>query len=239
MFEPTEGLYVGIATIPISMLSYILAFVVLSLILSRLENGKEFLDKIVSTLIIGILTYKFWFIIEQPSILFKQPLQMLLYSGGAYAWEATIILCGVWLSFQIRKETPANRWGFIQRLLLAYIIVQMSHSILVKDYGKPTSGWGWKLDTQTYLPTNLILLLGYLLIILSFIMLHKKLISSQERIGFGLISISIIELVVRSFKPQLDHLWMNFGTLDFLFLTTLLIGIYLLLFRQSSSNQKS
>ncbi|TCS94832.1 hypothetical protein [Hazenella coriacea] len=239
MFEPTEGLYIGITTVPISIVSYIIAFIALSLILSRSEDGKQFVDKMVSVLLIGILTYKFWFIIEQPSILFKQPLEILMYSGGAYAWEATILLCGAWLSYQIWKEAPSNRWRLIQRILFAFIIVRVSYSLLIKDYGSPSSGWGWRLDDQTYLPTNLFLLVGYLLLLLSFYVLRKKLSFNKDQISFWLIGISIIELVVRGFKPQLDHLWMNIGTLDILYIVTLLIGVYFLLFRQPDPIHKT
>ncbi|MGE5701176.1 MAG: hypothetical protein ACM32O_01460 [Clostridia bacterium] len=161
MFESGAALTVGGLSVGVPMIGYLIGGLAVYLYLTYVakhadeEWGKAFADRLFSAVVVYVLVYKLWPLVEQWPKLLENPLSLLLYVGGAYAVEGGIVLAGLWFIYGAYKGKWLH-WAAVERLLAAYVLFQAGYALVVKKYGPPTSGWGWSQDGTTYLPANLL-----------------------------------------------------------------------------------
>ncbi len=199
MFEPTTVLSLGPAHLGISLLGYaagMIAALGWYAVQSKKDNepwAKAFVDGLTGAVLIYLLIYKFWPIVEDPRILLS-PASLFLYAGGAYAKEAGMLGAGAWIVFRAIRGKWFH-WLALEWLLVGYVIFAAVDNLLVKEYGIPTGGFGFELSGTRYVPLNLVV--GGALVILFILYargFHKRLRHPRERVGAMLVGICFIAL---------------------------------------------
>ncbi|WP_139489523.1 hypothetical protein [Brevibacillus dissolubilis] len=169
MFEATEGFQLGPANVPISLIAVVMGLAIFLLWIKKGEREQShqadrFRDLLFSSLFVALLVYKFWPFVENYGQLSVKPSQLLLYSGGAYGWEAAMISGVLWFTYGgIRRKL--SLWLTVEWLLLGFVSVRVASSLLLKKVGMPTDWWGWTVQGQVYVPMNLLEGVGYLLLV--------------------------------------------------------------------------
>ncbi|SEM17088.1 hypothetical protein SAMN05192533_101288 [Mesobacillus persicus] len=69
------------------------------------EFRDQFLDALINTLLIGMVTYKLSILAYRPELLTTNPLAALYLSGGFKEWLTGIIAGGLYLGWQGRKQS--------------------------------------------------------------------------------------------------------------------------------------
>lgn len=236
MFESTTSLSIGITALPLSIIVSLLTVLSMYLYMKRQKLGEAFMDQVFTATLIGLVVYKFWFLLEQPSLL-REPMQILTYSGGAYGLEAAFTFGIGWMIYQVWKQKQVI---YIEWLFIGFIFYQIIHAVLIRNYGFPVAGWGFEVDGLRYFPLNLIQLASYLTLIRSlFIIKSKKSFSISNRITVLLIGIGIIQLVIESLKPTVGYTLFGFSFVDLVSLASIGTGCALIFIRGQGSQHDS
>lgn len=115
-------------------------------------------DSFLAASTIGMLVYKFWPVLLQPSLLWNKGVGVFFFAGGPY------VQLGVFFAFLGRLWWDAHRHGiqlsFLARRLLTGFLPALSiSSLLVKEYGTTSFlPFGYELQGETVHPINLYLL---------------------------------------------------------------------------------
>ncbi|WP_096199547.1 hypothetical protein [Bacillus sp. FJAT-45350] len=172
MFSPFHNIQLGPINLSMDMIAIISSLLVGYLVISFLlklsfeeENVRAMiLDTLQISILVFVITYKFWPIVLTPSYLLS-PTNILLYSGGPWAIEAGLTFAFGWLLIKwYKKKWPIKLIDIFAIGGVSGII--FSH-LLVKQYGVQSFlTIGWKLNETVYHPINIymaILLSAFLL----------------------------------------------------------------------------
>jgi type IV secretory pathway VirB2 component (pilin) len=119
--------------------SLYLTYMVIDNLINREDSSKKslFYNIVSNCFIIIVLTFKFSFLINRPSILWENPIGILYFTGGRMGWIVGIIIAFIYLGIQF-KFNRLNEWRYwklivygIVTFILSYYIVQTIFSLLI------------------------------------------------------------------------------------------------------------
>jgi hypothetical protein len=206
MLEPGAMLSIGPLHFSASVLSVVLALLLYGFWIKRVEEKLEgvqsFLQAGSNALLAGLLLYKLWPVLEAGKAVWLQPSRWLLYSGGAYGLEAAAV--GGLLVFALqafRGKWPLERT--IEWTLSAFAFLAAVYSIVVKQYGVETEGWGWVLNGSYYLPVNA-LHAGVMVLLIAMLTFSRSRAHfvRRERIGLLLMGIGLWAILYVALTPS-------------------------------------
>ncbi|USG63386.1 hypothetical protein NDK47_14470 [Brevibacillus ruminantium] len=195
MLEPGSTLSVGPLQLPVQLLTFAVAVLLFSFWIKRVDSEKEsvsaFLQAGGNALVVALLVYKLWPVLEAGTDLLVNPTRLLFYNGGAYGLEAAAVAG----TLMFLAQGIRGKWldlKTIEWLLALCAFLGAAYSVLVKGYGPAVEAWGWEQDGRHYLPLNLweALLMLSVLMILSFPRMRQK-ASTRERVGVLLLGLGL------------------------------------------------
>ncbi|QQE76425.1 hypothetical protein KDJ56_11415 [Brevibacillus composti] len=199
MLEPGTMLAFGPLHFSADLLSVLLALLLFPPWLKRVEADKSgssaFLQAGGNSILLALVLYKLWPILEGGFEVIREPSRWLLYSGGAFGLEAGAAggallffvqaLRGKWL------KPAVGEW-----LLAAVAFWALAQALLIKGYGIETAGWGLELQGVYYFPLHLLeaAVLLAMLLLLTFPRWRAS-FSKRERIGILLIGLGFWTII--------------------------------------------
>lgn len=236
MFEPTDTLAIGFIIIQFEIISYFVGLVFVLMCFSyagrkySLQWMKSFIDTVISSIIIGLLAYKFWPFVEQPQSFLEKPYKLLLYSGGAYSKEAFIIVAILWFLYK-GWHSKWFEWLVIEWGLMGFLLYRIIVSFMLKEYGTSTTIWGWTIEGITYFPLNVYEFVSFIIVLAAFFLMRMKCtVPTKDRVGMLLIALNTT-LIVKSFFaiPSANSLVWGNTLVDVIVMLGLVTGVLLLL----------
>lgn len=202
MFEPFHTISLGPLTISLQMLFFLLSialgYIVIYFYLKKLiiEVKDQLLDALLTSVIIGVVVYKLWPFILQPSLLtdFRN---IIYYVGGPYAVYTAIASGTIYLIIQsVRKKWSFHCWDSV---LIGILSMMLFYSLFIRVYGEPSPfSIGFTIEGVVYHPVNLYEgWLYFLLLFASIILVSKE--KSFARTVFILFGIIFVQIIVSPF----------------------------------------
>ncbi|MDQ0253604.1 prolipoprotein diacylglyceryltransferase [Evansella vedderi] len=203
MLEPLHTFSFGPLTVTMEMLFFLLGtafgYAIIHYYLKRLKVNvrEEFLDSVLMGIVIGVIFYKFWPFLLEPSLLLDLR-NILYFAGGPYASYGAIGIGFLYLIFQgYRKKWPYHCWD---SLLFGTVSMLLFYSLCVKAYGAPTPfSFGFTVENTVYHPVNVYMTWLYLLLLgVSIFLVSPKV--KYARTAVLLIGMVFIHLLVSPFS---------------------------------------
>ncbi|MGG2479973.1 hypothetical protein [Brevibacillus borstelensis] len=205
MLEPGAMLSIGPLNFSASILSVVLALILYGIWIKRVEAEREgvqsFLQAGSNALLAALILYKLWPVLEAGKAVWLQPSRWLLYSGGAYGLEAAAAGGVLVFGLQVfRGKWPLERT--IEWTLTAIAFLAAAYSIVVKQYGVETEGWGWVMNGSYYLPVNA-LQAGVMVLLMAMLTFSRSRAHfvRRERIGLLLMGIGLWAILYVTLSP--------------------------------------
>lgn len=93
-----------------AVISLIITYILLKKTLNENEAFQaKFLDALINSLLIGVLTYKASFLLYRPELLSSNPMAALYLSGGIKEWLSAILLSSLYLAWKYKREQWPTR----------------------------------------------------------------------------------------------------------------------------------
>ncbi|MBU9722634.1 MULTISPECIES: hypothetical protein [Bacillaceae] len=171
MFNPVETFSLGPFTVSFEMLFMIVSIgvgyggMIIYLKRNQIPEREKILDAFITSVIIGVLTYKLWPFILQPSLLLD-PSNFIYYMGGPYAFFAAATFSIAYYLFQaLRKKWSHYAYdGFTFTIVLASAVFYL----FVKEFGVASPfALGFYVDGIVHHPVNLYRSWLYFLVLLT------------------------------------------------------------------------
>ncbi|UCZ51621.1 hypothetical protein LGQ02_12175 [Bacillus shivajii] len=183
MFEPYQTISLGPLTV-----SYMMLFLMISVTIGyffinwymkhlEIDHKEKVADVLMMSLIIGVLTYKFWPFVIEPKLL-TAPQNLLYYSGGPYAILVAIILSIGYFAFQFFK----NGWHtqVIDSVIIGSAVSGFTFFFFIREYGRQNPlTFGYSSGEMIHHPVNFYFAWLILLTIIGAMVL----ISKEKKLG--------------------------------------------------------
>lgn len=93
-----------------ALIAFLITYYLLKMLLRKNEDFlQEFLDALVSSLLIGVLSFKGSILLYRPELLKTNPLGALYLSGGGKEWLTAIFLACLYLVWKTKKSQWPNK----------------------------------------------------------------------------------------------------------------------------------
>jgi len=69
----------------------------------------KFLDSLVNSLLIGVLTFKVSFLLYRPELLTSNPMAALYLTGGKKEWVTAILVSSLYIAWKYKREQWSTR----------------------------------------------------------------------------------------------------------------------------------
>jgi hypothetical protein len=169
-------------TIPISFLGMALSLVTWY-VLIRLQDSKftsskdekwRLSDSFSSLALTGIVLYKFWPVISDPSLIWTRGLAVIYFSGGSYFRVGLLLLIVGWFGWHLRRHRISlHKSG--QILIKGFIPALLLWHLLIREYGIRTDlPLGIEYENQFYHPMNFYIVVFLVALIAMMLFLKSK-----------------------------------------------------------------
>lgn len=172
MFQSGFFLDLGPLNVPFTILGMVVS-VFVWYILIRLQESKveppigdkeRLSDSVISLIVAGVVLYKFWPVVSNPSLIWKRGWSVIYFSGGSYFQIGLALLIFGWFLWYLRRRHIAwHRAG--QMLVRGLIPALIVWYVIIREYGVLTNlPFGYDYQGQLYHPSN-IYIVAFLIVI--------------------------------------------------------------------------
>lgn len=162
MFQSGFLIDIGPLNVPITILGMAVSIFVWYFLIRRQEskveppiNDKERLsESMLSLIVAGIVLYKFWPVVSNPSLIWTRGWSVVYFSGGSYYQIGLALLILGWFVWYLRRHhISLHKAG--QMLVRGLIPALIVWYVIIREYGVVTKlSLGYSYQGQLYHPIN-------------------------------------------------------------------------------------
>lgn len=182
MFQSGLLIDIGPVNIPITILGmsvsvfvwYILIRFQESMVEPPIINKEKLSDNLLTLIMIGILLFKFWPVLTNPSLVWTRGWSVIYFSGGSYYQIGLgLLIIGWFIWYILRPSLPLHKTG--QILVRGCIPALIVWYIVIREYGVLTDlQIGYEYQGQLYHPINFYIAIYLTLMAVIMFLMKKK-----------------------------------------------------------------
>lgn len=182
MFQSSFLIDIGPVNIPITIVGMAVSVFVWYFLIKRQESKVESLvndkdglsDSLISLIIAGVILYKVWPVLENPSLIWTRGWSVIYFNGGSYFPFGLAFFIAGWFVWYVRRRHSMSLHQSGQMLIRGWIPALVIWSVMIREYGTDTNlSMGFAYQGQLYHPINFYFA-AFLIVLLVIMVLMQK-----------------------------------------------------------------